>query len=144
MSPPPRLRLVFCGTPQFAAPSLTHLLRHPEFEILAVYTQPDRPKGRSQEIIFSPVKKIALAANLPVHQPEKIRAPEVEAHLRAFAPDAIVIIAYGQIIPARLWTSRNSAGSTCTLPCSRNTAALPRFTGPSPTAKLSPATPPCA
>jgi methionyl-tRNA formyltransferase len=102
MSPPPRLRLVFCGTPQFAAPSLTHLLRHPEFEILAVYTQPDRPKGRSQEIIFSPVKKIALAANLPVHQPEKIRAPEVEEHLRAFAPDVIVIIAYGQIIPARL------------------------------------------
>src|SRR6202048_3100523 len=102
MSPPPRLRLVFCGTPQFAAPSLTHLLRHPEFEIAAVYTQPDRPKGRSQEIIFSPVKKIALAANLPVHQPEKIRAPEVEAHLRAFAPDVIVIIAYGQIIPARL------------------------------------------
>ena len=102
MSPPPRLRLVFCGTPQFAVPSLTHLLQQPDFELTAVYTQPDRPKGRSQEIVFSPVKKVALAANLPVHQPEKIRAPEVEAELRALAPDAIVIIAYGQIVPARL------------------------------------------
>src|ERR1700676_240102 len=102
MSPPPRLRLVFCGTPQFAVPSLTHLLQQPDFELTAVYTQPDRPKGRSQEIVFSPVKKVALAANLPVHQPEKIRAPEVEAELRALAPDAIAIIAYGRMVPPRL------------------------------------------
>jgi methionyl-tRNA formyltransferase len=99
---PPRLSLVFCGTPQFAVPSLAHLLKQPDFEILAVFTQPDRPKGRSHEIIFSPVKQIALKANLPVHQPAKIRAPEVEEQLRALAPDVIVIIAYGQIIPARL------------------------------------------
>ena len=96
------LRIIFCGTPQFAAPSLQHLLAQPEFEVIAVYTQPDRPKGRSQEIAFSPVKQIALEAKLPVHQPAKIRAPEVEAQLRELAPDVIVIIAYGQIIPARL------------------------------------------
>ena len=97
-----RLRMVFCGTPQFAVPSLKILLSQPEFEILGVFTQPDRPRGRGQEMSFSPVKEEALAAGVPVHQPEKIRAPEVEQQLRALAPDAIVIIAYGQIIPARL------------------------------------------
>ncbi len=70
--------------------------------MLAVYTQPDRPRGRGHEISFAPVKKVALAAKLPVHQPAKIRLPEVEQELRALAPDVIAIIAYGQIIPARL------------------------------------------
>ena len=97
-----RLRLVFCGTPQFAVPSLKKLLTLPEFEILGIFTQPDRPKGRGNEVSFSPVKEQALAANVPVHQPEKIGAPEIEQQLRSLAPDAIVIIAYGQIIPARL------------------------------------------
>ena len=94
--------MVFCGTPQFAVSSLQHLLRQPDFQIVGVFTQPDRPKGRGQEITFSPVKEVALAAELPVHQPAKMRAPEVEEQLRALAPDVIVIIAYGQIIPARL------------------------------------------
>ncbi len=97
-----RLRMVFCGTPQFAVPSLKHLLQQDDFEIVGVFTQPDRPRGRGQEISFSPVKEVALAAKMPVHQPAKVRAPEVEEQLRALAPDAIVIIAYGQIIPARL------------------------------------------
>jgi methionyl-tRNA formyltransferase len=97
-----RLRIVFCGTPKFAVPSLKHLLQLPEFEIVAVYTQPDRPRGRGQEISFTPVKETALASRLPVHQPAKIRAVELETELRALAPDVIVIIAYGQIIPARL------------------------------------------
>jgi methionyl-tRNA formyltransferase len=96
------MRLVFCGTPQFAVPSLKYLLAQPEFEILSVYTQPDRPRGRGQEVSFSPVKEVALAAGIPVMQPEKIRAPEVEAHLVSLHVDAIVIIAYGQIIPKRL------------------------------------------
>lgn len=96
------LRIVFCGTPEFAVPSLNLLLQQPDFKVLSVYTQPDRPRGRGQEISFNPIKVIALAANLPVHQPAKIRAPEAEQPLRALAPDAIVIIAYGQIIPARL------------------------------------------
>jgi len=94
--------MLFCGTPQFAVPSLQHLLQQKDFQIVGVFTQPDRPKGRGQEIAFSLVKEVALAANLPVHQPAKVRAPEVEEQLRALAPDVIAIIAYGQIIPARL------------------------------------------
>ena len=97
-----RLRLVFCGTPLFAVPTLKHLLAQADFQIVAVITQPDRPRGRGQEVSFSPVKETALAASVPVHQPEKIRAPEVQELLRTLAPDVIVIIAYGQIIPGRL------------------------------------------
>jgi methionyl-tRNA formyltransferase len=97
-----RMRIVFCGTPQFAVPSLKYLLTQNEFEIVSVYTQPDRPRGRGQEISFSPAKEVAMAAGLDVEQPAKVRAPEVEEHLRKVAPDVIVIIAYGQIIPARL------------------------------------------
>ncbi|HEX9345317.1 MAG TPA: methionyl-tRNA formyltransferase [Candidatus Acidoferrum sp.] len=96
------MRIVFCGTPQFAVPTLKHLLAQSDFEVVGVITQPDRPRGRGQEVSFSPVKEAALAAKLPVHQPEKIRAPEVQELLRGLAPDCIVIIAYGQIIPARL------------------------------------------
>ena len=96
------MRIIFCGTPQFSVPTLKHLLAQPDFEIAAVITQPDRPRGRGQEVSISPVKETALAAGIPVHQPEKIRAPEVQTLLQDLAPDVIVIIAYGQIIPARL------------------------------------------
>ncbi len=96
------MRIVFCGTPSFAVPTLKHLLAQTDFEIVGVITQPDRPRGRGQEVSFSPVKEAALAANVAVHQPEKIRAPESEALLQKLAPDCVVIIAYGQIIPARL------------------------------------------
>jgi methionyl-tRNA formyltransferase len=96
------MRLVFCGTPQFAVPTLKHLLGQTEFQILGVITQPDRPRGRGQEVSLSPVKETALAAGIPVHQPEKIRAPETQKLLEGLAPDVIVIIAYGQIIPGRL------------------------------------------
>jgi len=96
------MRILFCGTPQFAVPTLKHLLAQPEFEILAVITQPDRPRNRGRKISSSPVKEVALAAKLPVHQPEKIRAAEVQELLQSYSPEFIVIIAYGQIIPARL------------------------------------------
>src|SRR5580692_3042858 len=96
------MKVVFCGTPQFAVPTLKHLLTQPDFEIAAVVTQPDRPSGRGMQVSFSPVKEAALAAGVPVHQPEKIRSPESQELLQAIAPDVIVIIAYGQIIPARL------------------------------------------
>jgi methionyl-tRNA formyltransferase len=94
--------MVFCGTPRFAVPSLKLLLEQSDFEIAGVFTQPDRPRGRGQEISFSPVKEVALAAGVAVFQPQKIRAPEAEEQLRGMAPDVMVIIAYGQIIPARL------------------------------------------
>src|SRR5712664_4319996 len=96
------MRILFCGRPQFAVPTLKHLLAQPDFELLAVITQPDRPRGRGQEVSFSAVKQTALTAKIPVHQPEKIRAPEVQGLLQSYSPDFIVIIAYGQIIPARL------------------------------------------
>ena len=97
------MRIVFCGTPRFAVPCLKRFLTlKNDFEIAAVITQPDRPQGRTQEVMFPPVKQVALAAGIPVHQPEKIRTVEAEKLLRDLAPEAIVIIAYGQIIPARL------------------------------------------
>jgi methionyl-tRNA formyltransferase len=96
------MRVVFCGTPRFAVPALQHLLSQSDFEIAAAITQPDRARGRGQDVSFSPVKETALAAGIPVHQPEKIRDPEAQELLEALAPDVIVIIAYGQIIPRRL------------------------------------------
>src|SRR5438552_9642530 len=98
------MKVVFCGTPQFAVPTLQHLLAQPDFEIAAVITQPDRPSGRGMKLKFSAVKEAALAANVPVYQPEKIRAAESRELLQRLAPDVIVIIAYGQIIPASLLT----------------------------------------
>ena len=96
------LRIVFCGTPAFAVPSLRHLIAQPEFHIEAVVTQPDRPRGRGQEMATSPVKEAALAAGIPVFQPEKIRAEEALDFFKRLAPDVVVIIAYGQIISQRL------------------------------------------
>jgi methionyl-tRNA formyltransferase len=98
----PAMRLAFCGTPEFAVPTLQRLLAEPDFRIEAVLTQPDRPKGRGLEAVASPVKATALAAGIPVVQPEKVRAPEAAGWLEKLAPDAVVILAYGQIIPANL------------------------------------------
>jgi len=94
------MRILFCGTPHFAVPTFIHLLGQPDIEIATVITQPDRPRGRGHEISAAPVKEAAIAANIPVHQPEKIRSPESRDILERLAPDCIVIIAYGQIIPA--------------------------------------------
>ena len=96
------MRILFCGTPHFAVPTFIHLLAQPDIEIAAVITQPDRPRGRGHEISASPVREAAVAASIPVQQPEKIRSPETRDLLQRLAPDCIVIIAYGQIIPAAL------------------------------------------
>lgn len=96
------LRIIFCGTPAFAVPTLRLLLGFPEFKIEGVVTQPDRARGRGNEVSDSPVKAAALAAGIPVYQPQKIRAEEAYDYFRGAAPDVVVIIAYGQIIPARL------------------------------------------
>jgi methionyl-tRNA formyltransferase len=98
------LRIVFCGTPEFAVPSLRHLAERPEFSIDAVITQPDRPRGRGQHLSSSPVKDAALEIGLHVYQPETIKSESSQEFLKRVAPDAVVIIAYGQIIPARLLT----------------------------------------
>src|SRR5262245_52807851 len=96
------MRIVFCGTPEFGVPALKRLLAEPGFTIEAVGTQPDRPGGRSQQVASSPVKALALAAGLPVFQPEKIKSDLAYEFFERMAPDAVVIIAYGQIIPQRL------------------------------------------
>jgi methionyl-tRNA formyltransferase len=96
------LRIVFCGTPEFAVPSLRRLAERPEFSVEAVITQPDRPRGRGQRVTSSPVKQTALEIGLHVYQPETIKSESSQEFLKRLAPDAVVIIAYGQIIPARL------------------------------------------
>jgi len=93
------LKLVFCGTPQFAVPTLQALLAAGH-EVALVVSQPDRPVGRDAQFTAPPVKQAALAAGLPVTQPEKIRSnAEFRAQLESIAPDAIVVVAYGRIIP---------------------------------------------
>jgi methionyl-tRNA formyltransferase len=96
------LRIVFCGTPAFAVPALKHLISQPDIQIEGVVTQPDRPRGRGQEVSISPVKAAAIEAGLNIFQPEKVRAPESLEYFQRLAPDCVVIIAYGQIIPAKL------------------------------------------
>jgi methionyl-tRNA formyltransferase len=96
------LRIIFCGTPAFAVPSLERLITEPAFEIAGVVTQPDRPRGRGREVHGSPVKEAAVAAGIPVYQPAKIKLEEGFEYFERLAPDAVVIIAYGQIISQRL------------------------------------------
>jgi methionyl-tRNA formyltransferase len=96
------VRIVFCGTPEFAVPSLRALLEAPDVEVAAVVTQPDRPKGRGREVAAPAVKLAALEAGLHVYQPEKIRSDSAREFFEKLAPDAVVIIAYGRIIPESL------------------------------------------
>ena len=92
------LRIVFAGTPEFAAEHLEALLasRH---QVIAVYTQPDRPAGRGQKLTPSPVKQLALQHAIPVHQPPTLRDPAAQAELAQLAPDLMVVVAYGLILP---------------------------------------------
>ena len=96
------LRIVFCGTPAFALPTLRHLIAQPDFQVEGVVTQPDRPRGRGQQMASSPVKDAALDAGISVYQPEKMRSESAHDYFKHIFPDAVVIIAYGQIIPASL------------------------------------------
>lgn len=95
------MRIVFMGTPDFAAASLQKLLDE-RFEVVGVFTQPDKPKGRGMELAFSPVKELALAAGLPVYQPERLRDGTALAILRELRPDILVVVAYGRILPDEL------------------------------------------
>lgn len=94
-------RIVFMGTPEFACPTLQTLLDRHE-DVVAVFTQPDRPKGRGQKLQPTPVKELALRHGIPVHQPPKVRAPEVIEQIRGLQPDLIVVVAFGQILPKAL------------------------------------------
>ena len=90
--------LIFLGTPMFAVPTLERIV-DAGHRVVAVFTQPDRPKGRGGQLNQSPVKEAALRLGLPVHQPERIRRPEVVEQLKQMNPDAMVVVGYGQIIP---------------------------------------------
>jgi methionyl-tRNA formyltransferase len=96
------MRIVFCGTPEFAVPTLRALLADPEFTVEAVVTQPDRPRGRGQQVSGSPVKEAAAAAGVRIYQPERVKSDEAHDFFAAIKPDAAIIIAYGQIVPRRL------------------------------------------
>ncbi len=92
------MRIIFMGTPEFAVPSLEHLLIN-QYQIVAVYTQPDRESGRGRSLMASPVKRVAVDWGLPVVQPDNFRKAEVVAQLASFKPDIIVVAAFGQILP---------------------------------------------
>ncbi len=120
------LRIVFMGTPELAGESLTALLREPSFQIAAVVTQPDRPKGRDLKLAPSPVKQIAVAAGLPVLQPLKAREEDFIAGLRSLQPELIVVAAFGQILPAAiLGLPRHGCLNV-------HTSLLPKYRGASP------------
>jgi methionyl-tRNA formyltransferase len=91
-------RVIFMGTPEFAVPTLKALLAAPEYDVVGVVTQPDRPAGRGKTIQSSPVKQTAQASEVPVLQPEKLRQPGVFEQLQTWQPDVIVVAAFGQIL----------------------------------------------
>ncbi len=98
---PTRLRLAFAGTPEFAVPHLA-ACRNPNVEIVAVYTQPDRPAGRGRQVTPSPVKRAALELGLVVEQPETLRDPQAQQRLRDLRLDLLVVVAYGLILPRKV------------------------------------------
>lgn len=95
------MRIVFLGTPEFAVPSLEALVNRGH-DVVGVFTQPDRPKGRGGVIAESPIKIAARRLGIPIHQPERIRRPESVEILRRLAPEMMVVVGYGQIIPQTL------------------------------------------
>ena len=92
------MRVIFMGTPDFAVGTLQALLES-DHEVAAVVTQPDKPKGRGKAMQFTPVKEVAVEANIPVLQPTKVREEQVVEELRTYSPDVIVVVAFGQLIP---------------------------------------------
>ena len=92
------MRIVFMGTPDFASASLKKLIDE-KFDVVGVFTQPDKPKGRGMELCASPVKELALENGLPVFQPVKMRDGTAVAQIKALEPDILVVVAYGRILP---------------------------------------------
>lgn len=90
------MRVVFMGTPDFSVPTLQAMIHH--HEVIAVVTQPDKPKGRGKQVMFSPVKEKALEYHIPVYQPKRAKEPEFIQILKDLKPDVIVVVAFGQIL----------------------------------------------
>lgn len=95
------MKVVFMGTPDIAATCLKKILDD-GFDVVGVYTQPDRPKNRGMKLTFSPVKELALAQGIPVYQPENFKEEETVAELAALKPDVIAVVAYGRILPQKV------------------------------------------
>jgi len=95
------MRIVFMGTPDIAATCLKKILED-GFDVVGVYTQPDRPKGRGMKLVASPVKEVALQHGLPVFQPENFREEETVQQLRELKPDVVAVVAYGRILPQKV------------------------------------------
>lgn len=97
------MRIIFAGTPEFAVPSLEKLINS-DNEIIAVYTQPDRPAGRGQKLTPSPIKQLALKHSLPIYQPKTLRDFQEQQHIHQLNPDLMVVVAYGMLLPATVLT----------------------------------------
>ena len=95
------MRVVFMGTPDIAATCLKKIIAD-GFQVVGVYTQPDRPKGRGMKMVFPPVKDVAIANEIPVFQPENFRDDETVEQLKALQPDVVAVVAYGRILPQRV------------------------------------------
>lgn len=92
------MRIVFMGTPEFAVPSLEHLILN-RYPVVAVYTKPDRPAGRGRTLVSPPVKEVALRLGLPVFQPSSLKSEEAVSRLADLKPDAVVVAAFAQLLP---------------------------------------------
>ena len=119
------MRVVFMGTPDIAATCLKQVIAD-GFDVVGVYTQPDRPKGRGMKLVASPVKEVALANNIPVFQPENFREEETVQQLRDLQPDICAVVAYGRILPQKVL-------DVPTLGCINiHASVLPRYRGSAP------------
>ena len=122
-----KVRIVFMGTPQFAVTILESLLQS-AYEVLAVYTQPDKPAGRGRPVVLPPVKRLALERQIPVIQPETFKSSEVVEKLASFQPELIIVAAFGAILPPEVLSLPKFACLNV------HPSLLPRHRGPSPVA----------
>ena len=122
-----KVRTVFMGTPQFAVTILESLRQSP-CQVLAVYTQPDKPAGRGRQVAFSPVKRLALERDIPVIQPETFKSGEVVEKLASFQPELIIVAAFGYILPPEVLSLPRFACLNI------HPSLLPQHRGPSPVA----------
>jgi methionyl-tRNA formyltransferase len=119
-------RILFIGTPELARASLRALLKVPQFQVVGVVTQPDRPKGRDLKLQASPVKELALRARLPIHQPERARDEQFIQQVRTLQLDLIAVAAYGQILPPSLLEATRFGCVNV------HTSLLPKYRGAAP------------
>ncbi len=122
------MRIVFMGTPNFSVPCLQALIDDGH-DVCAVFTQPDKPKGRHGVLTPPPVKELALKYDIPVYQPKTLKTDEAKELFKSLNADLAIVVAYGKILPGELSMRRSTAASICTPRCSRNCAAQHPFNG---------------